>query len=147
MAVLITYRDNVAIVDIEVTAWFDDRFESLRENCKSTRIVVSNEEHEVVFDKSWNWLQTHQMLGFRQPGIYQVMLELKNVYGYINSITKMLEIKALQANFNLCVKDKTRWPLGTTVGSTLKETAELLANKYKEIVTAGMPNATRYRLS
>ena len=44
MAALITYRDNVAIVDIEVTAWFADRFESLRENCKSTRIVVSNEE-------------------------------------------------------------------------------------------------------
>lgn len=145
MAALITYRDNVAIVDIEVTAWFDDRFESLRENCKSTRIVVSNEEHEVVFDKSWNWLQTHQMLGFRQPGVYQVMLELKDGYGYINSITKMLEIKALQANFNLCVKDKTRWPLVTPVGSTLKETAELLANKHKEIVTAGMPNATLYR--
>lgn len=142
---MIIYRDNVAIVDIKIDSWFEDKFAVLREKCKSTRFVVSNSNAEVVFDKTWNWLQTHQMLGFKQPGEYQVIVELKDGYGYINSITKKLTVKGLQANFNLCVKDNTRWPLGTQVGSNLAETAKLLANASKEIVTAGMPNATLYR--
>lgn len=140
----ILYRDNVAIVQISVESVFADKFEMLREKCKSTRLVISNADAEVVFDKSWNWLQTTIELGFKVPGIYQIMVELKDGYGYINAITKQLEVKALQANFNLAVKDNTRWPLTTKVGSTLKETAKLLANNIQELSITGMPNATLY---
>lgn len=142
------YRDNAAMVDIAFTTWAGTDEESIRlyGTCKECRyIVIRQSTKQIVFDRIYKGFVNHLVIGFRKPGMYTLNVQVKDGRGYVNSYCQNLDIRGLQANFNLGVIDGVRWPQLVHGKANLKETSIAIANKTKKLNIAGMSNATLYR--
>lgn len=142
------YRDNAAMIDIAFTTWSNTDAESIRlyGTCKECRYIVINDStKQIVFDRSYNGFVNHLVIGFRKPGIYKLNVQVKDGRGYVNSYCQMLDIRGLQANFNMGVIDGVRWPQLVHGKESLHATSLAIKNRTKKLNIAGMSNATLYR--
>ena len=144
----IFYRDNAAMIDIAFTTWANTDTESIRlyGTCKECRYIVINDStKQIVFDRSYNGFVNRLVIGFRKPGIYKLNVQVKDGRGYVNSYCQMLDIRGLQANFNMGVIDGVRWPQLVHGKESLHATSLAIKNRTKKLNIAGMSNATLYR--
>lgn len=142
------YRDNAAMIDIAFTTWSNTDAESIRlyGTCKECRYIVINDStKQIVFDRSYNGFVNHLVIGFRKPGMYKLNVQVKDGRGYVNSYCQMLDIRGLQANFNMGVIDGVRWPQLVHGKESLHATSLAIKNRTKKLNIAGMSNATLYR--
>lgn len=142
------YRDNAAMIDIAFTTWSNTDAESIRlyGTCKECRYIVINDStKQIVFDRSYNGFVNRLVIGFRKPGIYKLNVQVKDGRGYVNSYCQMLDIRGLQANFNMGVIDGVRWPQLVHGKESLHATSLAIKNRTKKLNIAGMSNATLYR--
>lgn len=142
------YRDNAAMIDIAFTTWSNTDAESIRlyGTCKECRYIVINDStKQIVFDRSYNGFVNRLVIGFRKPGIYKLNVQVKDGRGYVNSYCQMLDIRGLQANFNMGVIDSIRWPQLVHGKDSLHATSLAIKNRTKKLNIAGMSNATLYR--
>lgn len=142
------YRDNAAMIDIAFTTWANTDAESIRlyGTCKECRYIVINDStKQIVFDRVYKGFVNHLVIGFRKPGMYKLNVQIKDGRGYVNSYCQMLDIRGLQANFNIGVIDGVRWPQLVHGKNSLKQTADAIKNRSKKLNIAGMSNATLYR--
>lgn len=142
------YRDNAAMIDIAFTTWANTDAESIRlyGTCKECRYIVINDStKQIVFDRSYKGFVNRLVIGFRKPGIYKLNVQVKDGRGYVNSYCQMLDIRGLQANFNMGVIDGVRWPQLVHGKDSLHATSLAIKNRTKKLNIAGMSNATLYR--
>lgn len=142
------YRDNAAMIDIAFTTWSNTDAESIRlyGTCKECRYIVINDStKQIVFDRSYNGFVNHLVIGFRKPGMYKLNVQVKDGRGYVNSYCQMLDIRGLQANFNMGVIDGVRCPQLVHGKESLHATSLAIKNRTKKLNIAGMSNATLYR--
>lgn len=142
------YRDNAAMIDIAFTTWAGTDEESIRlyATCTECRyIVINNTTKQIVFDRVYKGFVNHLVIGFRKPGMYKLNVQVKDGRGYVNSYCQNLDIRGLQANFNIGVIDGVRWPQLIHGKNTLKDTSLAIKNRTKKLNIAGMSNATLYR--
>ena len=142
------YRDNAAMIDIAFTTWSNTDAESIRlyGTCKECRYIVINDStKQIVFDRSYNGFVNHLVIGFRKPGMYKLNVQVKDGRGYVNSYCQILDIRGLQANFNMGVIDGVRWPQLVHGKESLHATSLAIKNRTKKLNIAGMSNATLYR--
>lgn len=142
------YRDNAAMIDIAFTTWSNTDAESIRlyGTCKECRYIVINDStKQIVFDRSYNGFVNHLVIGFRKPGMYKLNVQVKDGRGYVNSYCQMLDIRGLQANFNMGVIDGVRWPQLVHGKESLHAASLAIKNRTKKLNIAGMSNATLYR--
>jgi hypothetical protein len=148
-------KDNFAVIKIELMSFvaLESADESantaaltqLVAQCKESTLQIIDAGKNVKFIKTYAQLPLQFVLGFARPGDYDIVLLLKNGWGFVNVLKRKIRIVGQQADFDIAAADNVKHPYKTFVKSSLLSTgAAVRTSRNRTLSIAGMHNATLY---